>query len=55
VNVPVILLDATLLVTEYTNQYEVQTTYKGALYGVKLRLKFAVLSQLVVLILGVGR
>ncbi|RDL30657.1 Uncharacterized protein BP5553_10002 [Venustampulla echinocandica] len=46
VNVLVILMDITLLCTEYANLYEIQITFKSALYSVKLRLEFAVLNQL---------
>src|SRR5438046_10416498 len=46
VNVLIILMDITLLCTEYANLYDIQITYKGALYSIKLRLEFAVLNQL---------
>jgi hypothetical protein len=46
VNVIVMLMDITLLGTEYANLYEIQITFKSALYSVKLRLEFAVLNQL---------
>jgi hypothetical protein len=46
VNVLIILMDVTLLCTEYANLYEIQITFKGALYSIKLRLEFAVLNQL---------
>lgn len=47
VNLIIILMDITLLCTEYADLYEIQTTFKGAVYSVKLRLEFAVLNQLV--------
>ncbi|KAH8662805.1 hypothetical protein BGZ60DRAFT_74905 [Tricladium varicosporioides] len=46
VNILVILMDITLLCTEYANLYEIQITFKGALYSIKLRLEFAILNQL---------
>ncbi len=46
VNFLIILMDITLLCTEYADLYEIQITFKGALYSVKLRLEFAVLNQL---------
>jgi hypothetical protein len=50
VNALIILMDLTILGTEYANQYEIETTYKGALYSVKLKLEFAVLGQLMSLV-----
>ena len=46
VNILVILMDITLLCTEYANLYDIQITFKGTLYSIKLRLEFAVLNQL---------
>jgi hypothetical protein len=46
VNVLIILMDITLLCTEYANLYEIQITFKGTLYSIKLRLEFAVLNSL---------
>ncbi|KAH6715666.1 hypothetical protein BKA61DRAFT_733566 [Leptodontidium sp. MPI-SDFR-AT-0119] len=46
VNVLIILMDFTLLGTEFANHYEIETTYKSALYSIKLKLEFAVLNQL---------
>lgn len=46
VNVLVILMDIILLCTEYANLYEIQITFKGAVYSVKLRLEFAILNDL---------
>ena len=50
VNVIAILLDASLLTTEYTNHFDVQTTYKPVVYSIKLLLEFAVLNSLLVII-----
>lgn len=46
VNVVIILLDMTLLGTEYADQYEIQTTYKSALYSIKLVMEFSILEEL---------
>jgi hypothetical protein len=46
VNILVILMDITLLCTEYANLYDIQITFKGTLYSIKLRLEFAILNQL---------
>lgn len=46
VNLLVILMDVILLCTEYANLYEIQITFKGAVYSVKLRLEFAILNDL---------
>jgi hypothetical protein len=46
VNVIIIIMDITLLGTEYANQYEIQTTYKSALYSIKLVMEFSILEQL---------
>jgi hypothetical protein len=47
VNILIILMDIGLLGTEYANQYEIQVFMKGAVYGVKLRLEFAILNSLI--------
>jgi hypothetical protein len=46
VNILVILMDITLLCTEYANLYDIQITFKGTLYSIKLRLEFGILNQL---------
>jgi len=46
INVLIILMDITLLCMEYANLYEIQITFKGTLYSIKLRLEFAVLNSL---------
>ncbi|KAJ6023012.1 hypothetical protein N7499_008330 [Penicillium canescens] len=50
VNAIAILLDASLLSTEYTNHFDVQTTYKPVVYSIKLLLEFTVLNSLLVVI-----
>jgi hypothetical protein len=47
VNVLVVLLDASLLATEYSNNFEIQTTYKTVVYSIKLKMEFSVLNRLV--------
>src|SRR5271154_5147452 len=46
VNILIILMDITVLCTEYADLYEIQITFKGTLYSIKLRLEFAVLNSL---------
>jgi hypothetical protein len=46
VNILMMLMDITLLGTEYANLYSIQITFKGTLYSVKLQLEFAILNQL---------
>ncbi|OQE10699.1 hypothetical protein PENFLA_c081G10136 [Penicillium flavigenum] len=50
VNTLVVLLDATLLATEYTNHFDVQTTLKPVVYSIKLMLEFTVLNSLLLVI-----
>jgi hypothetical protein len=46
-NVMVVALDVTLLAVEFSGHYEIQTTYKTAVYSVKLKIEFSVLNRLV--------
>jgi hypothetical protein len=46
VNILVIFMDVTLLCFEYADLYDIQITYKGTVYSIKLRLEFAILNQL---------
>jgi hypothetical protein len=46
VNILMILMDVTLLGTEYANQYSIETTYKSTLYSIKLKLEFSILNRL---------
>jgi hypothetical protein len=46
VNVLVVALDASLVVTEFTDNFDIQTTYKTVVYSIKLKLEFYVLNQL---------
>ena len=50
INVLIIILDLALLTLEFANQYLIQTTLKGVVYSVKLKLEFAVLGKLVQLV-----
>lgn len=50
VNVIAVLLDASLLTTEYTNHFDIQTTYKPVVYSIKSLLEFAVLNSLLVVV-----
>ncbi|CAG8356135.1 unnamed protein product [Penicillium salamii] len=50
VNVIAVLLDASLLTTEYTNHFDVQTTYKPVVYSIKSLLEFTVLNSLLVIV-----
>ncbi|KAH6666696.1 integral membrane protein [Halenospora varia] len=47
VNVIIVLLDITILGLEYSGLYDIQTTYKGLVYAVKLKLEFSILNRLV--------
>ena len=47
VNTFIIVIDLALLGVEYASLYTLETTLKGIVYSIKLRLEFAVLNQLV--------
>lgn len=49
VNVIIILMDIALVALEFANQYIWETEVKSAVYSIKLKLEFAVLSKLVFL------
>jgi len=46
VNILVLAMDITLLGTEYAGYYEIQTTYKPAIYSIKLKMEFSILNRL---------
>lgn len=46
-NVLLLILDITLLTTEFLDLYMIQTTFKSLVYSFKLKVEFAVLSQIV--------
>ncbi|OJJ35823.1 hypothetical protein ASPWEDRAFT_79182, partial [Aspergillus wentii DTO 134E9] len=50
VNIFVILLDASLLATEYSNNFAIQTTYKPIVYSIKLKMEFTVLNRLIAIV-----
>lgn len=50
INILIVVMDVTLLVTEYTNNFEIQTTYKTAVYSIKLKMEFAILNRLLCVI-----
>lgn len=47
INTIIILMDVVLLAVEFANLYLIETTLKGVVYSVKLKLEFAVLGKLV--------
>jgi hypothetical protein len=47
INVIIIIMDVALLGVEFANLYIIQTTFKGVVYSIKLKLEFAVLGKLV--------
>jgi hypothetical protein len=44
--IAVLVLDISLILSEYTNNFEIQTTYKPVVYSVKLKVEFIVLNEL---------
>lgn len=50
VNVISILLDAALLALEYSDHFDIQTTFKPLVYSLKLKMEFTVLNSLVAVI-----
>lgn len=49
VNVLVVILDVTLLVTQYSSNFQIQTTYKPVVYSIKLKMEFTVLNKLLLI------
>ena len=47
INVLIVLMDVALLTTEYLNLYDIQTTFKAMIYSIKLKLEFAILTDLI--------
>jgi hypothetical protein len=47
VNILLLMFDVSLLTTEFLDLYMIQTTFKSFVYSFKLKLEFAVLSQIV--------
>ncbi|KAI8935717.1 hypothetical protein NX059_007238 [Plenodomus lindquistii] len=50
INVIIISMDIALLAVEFANLYLIETTLKGVVYSIKLKLEFAVLGKLVQLV-----
>ncbi|KAK4998062.1 hypothetical protein LTR66_002644 [Elasticomyces elasticus] len=50
INVAIIILDIALLSVEFVDLYQIETTLKGMVYSIKLKLEFGVLSKLVKII-----
>ncbi|KAJ5921269.1 hypothetical protein N7466_009595 [Penicillium verhagenii] len=50
VNSIAILLDASLLALEYSDYFDIQTSYKPLVYSIKLKMEFTVLNSLVAVI-----
>ncbi|KAH7130857.1 hypothetical protein EDB81DRAFT_950339 [Dactylonectria macrodidyma] len=55
VNILVILMDMTIIGTELGGAHEISTTYKSAVYSIKLKLEFPILNQLRTLVKRGGR
>ncbi|KAJ4346803.1 uncharacterized protein N0V89_010735 [Didymosphaeria variabile] len=51
----IIVLDATTLGLEFAGLYDIQTSYKGAVYSIKLKIEFTILNQLMNLVKGALR
>jgi hypothetical protein len=47
INAVIVVLDLTVLATEYSGHYAIQVIYKGAVYSIKLKMEFRILTQLV--------
>ncbi|EWY84711.1 hypothetical protein FOYG_12121 [Fusarium oxysporum NRRL 32931] len=50
VNILVILLDISLILTQYMSHFNIQTTYKPVVYSIKLKMEFVVLNKLLLLV-----
>ncbi|KAI3317504.1 hypothetical protein HD806DRAFT_550452 [Xylariaceae sp. AK1471] len=48
----VVALDISLIITQYTNHYQIQTTYKPVVYSIKLKAEAFVLNNLIALVLS---
>ncbi|KAG9249738.1 uncharacterized protein F5Z01DRAFT_696896 [Emericellopsis atlantica] len=46
VNILVIILDISLLFTQYAGYFQIQTTYKPVVYSIKLKMEFVLLNRL---------
>ncbi|KAF2656295.1 hypothetical protein K491DRAFT_597183 [Lophiostoma macrostomum CBS 122681] len=52
INLVIIALEVTLLGLEFSGLYDIQTSYKTAVYSVKLKMEFTILNQLINLVKG---
>ncbi|KAF2107054.1 hypothetical protein BDV96DRAFT_462317, partial [Lophiotrema nucula] len=43
----IIALDVTLIALEFSGLYDIQTSYKDAVYSIKLKMEFSILNQLI--------
>jgi hypothetical protein len=50
INALAVLLDVSLLATEYTGNFDIQTTYKPVVYSIKLKMEFTVLNSLLAVV-----
>lgn len=50
VNVLVVLLDISLIITQYLDHFQIATTYKPVVYSIKLKMAFVVLNRLLLLV-----
>ena len=50
INIIAVLLDVALLATEYTGNFDIQTTFKPVVYSVKLKMEFTVLNSLLAVV-----
>ncbi|KAH7112707.1 hypothetical protein EDB81DRAFT_922788, partial [Dactylonectria macrodidyma] len=50
VNVLVVLLDISLIITQYLDHFQIATTYKPVVYSIKLKMEFFVLNRLLLLV-----
>ncbi|KAJ5678155.1 uncharacterized protein N7477_003788 [Penicillium maclennaniae] len=50
INIIAVLLDGSLLATEYTGNFDIQTTYKPFVYSIKLKMEFTVLNSLLAVV-----
>ena len=50
VNALAVLLDVTLLATEYSGEFTIQTTLKPVVYSIKLKMEFTVLNSLIAMV-----
>ncbi|RKK06375.1 hypothetical protein BFJ68_g17121 [Fusarium oxysporum] len=50
VNVLVVLLDVSLIITQYLDHFQIATTYKPVVYSIKLKMEFVVLNKLLLLV-----